>query len=92
MERKCCHEIFCRYAGFAGGTYATAAVYALTTENNTKPQRIFQGKLSEVNASVVESDRQIAGMIRSGEIDGIVVMSADPVKANQAVFDAAVEM
>ena len=69
-----------------------AAVYALTTENNTKPQRIFQGKLSEVNASVVESDRQIAGMIRSGEIDGIVVMSADPVKANQAVFDAAVEM
>ena len=69
-----------------------AAVYALTTENNTKPQRIFQGKLSEVNASVVESDRQIAGMIRRGEVDGIVVMSADPVKANQAVFDAAVEM
>lgn len=31
-------------------------------------------------------------MIRCGEIDGIVVMSADPVKANQAVFAAAVEM
>lgn len=69
-----------------------ASVYALTTENQQKPQRIFQGKLSEVNTSVVESDRQIAEMIRCGEIDGIVVMSADPVKANQAVFAAAVEM
>ncbi|EHH2340081.1 PTS sugar transporter [Salmonella enterica] len=69
-----------------------ASVYALTTENQQKPQRIFQGKLSEVNTSVVESDRQIAEMIRRGEIDGIVVMSADPVKANQAVFAAAVEM
>lgn len=63
-----------------------ASVYALTTENQQKPQRIFQGKLSEVNTSVVESDRQIAEMIRRGEIDGIVVMSADPVKANQAVL------
>ncbi|EAS3208920.1 PTS sugar transporter [Salmonella enterica] len=69
-----------------------ASVYALTTENQQKPQRIFQGKLSEVNTSVVESDRRIAEMIRRGEIDGIVVMSADPVKANQAVFAAAVEM
>lgn len=69
-----------------------ASVYALTTENQQKPQRIFQGKLSEINTSVVESDRQIAEMIRRGEIDGIVVMSADPVKANQAVFAAAVEM
>ncbi|ESJ31356.1 hypothetical protein CFSAN001091_13561, partial [Salmonella enterica subsp. enterica serovar Nchanga str. CFSAN001091] len=69
-----------------------ASVYALTTENQQKPQRIFQGKLSEVNTSVVERDRQIAEMIRRGEIDGIVVMSADPVKANQAVFAAAVEM
>ncbi|ECI0413806.1 PTS sugar transporter [Salmonella enterica subsp. salamae] len=79
-----------------------ASIYALTTENQQKPtktnknkqkpQRIFQGKLSEVNTSVVESDRRIAEMIRRGEIDGIVVMSADPVKANQAVFAAAVEI
>lgn len=58
----------------------------------TKPQRIFKGKLSEVNDSVVESDFRIAEMIRNGEIDGIIVMSADPVKANRAVFAAAVEM
>jgi hypothetical protein len=45
-----------------------------------------------VNDSVVESDRQIAEMIRSGAIDGIVVMSADPGKANHEVFTAAVEM
>lgn len=31
-------------------------------------------------------------MIRRGEIDGIVVMSADPANANQAAFAAAVEM
>ena len=72
--------------------HTPASVYALTTENQQKPQRIFQGKLSEVNASVVESDRQIAEMIRSGAIDGIVVMSADPGKANHEVFTAAVEM
>lgn len=36
-----------------------------------------------MNDSVVESDCRIAEMIRNGEIDGIIVMSADPVKANQ---------
>ena len=76
----------------AAKPHTPASVFALTTENQQKPQRIFQGKLSEVNDSVVESDFRIAEMIRNGEIDGIIVMSADPVKANQAVFAAAVEM
>ncbi len=42
-----------------------ASVYALTTENQQKPQRIFQGKLSEVNTPVAESDRRTTSRTRA---------------------------
>lgn len=68
-----------------------AGVYTLKDGSGTKPKRTFEGKLSDVNAAVKETDAEIAESIRSGNIHGLIVMSADPGKANREVFRAAAE-
>ncbi|PKH24785.1 PTS sugar transporter [Enterobacterales bacterium CwR94] len=66
-----------------------ATLYTLNAEVIT---RTFTGTLAEVNSEVAALDKAIADQIRAGEIDGLVVMSADPVNANQQVVAAAAEM
>ena len=55
-----------------------AAVYSITAEDQDQPRISFQGQLSEVNDAVKSSDAAIAAQIRAGDIDGIIIMSADP--------------
>lgn len=68
-----------------------ATVYTVTEPEHARPERSFTGKLSEVNDAVKDTDLHIAQLMREGEIDGLVVMSADPDRANLEVFKAAVE-
>lgn len=67
-----------------------AALYCLEGHDKM-PRRTFEGTLAGVNAAVKDIDEQIARQITQGNIDGLVVMSADPLASNQAVFNAAVE-
>ncbi|CFQ42923.1 putative phosphotransferase system protein [Yersinia frederiksenii] len=69
----------------------TAAVYSITAEDDDKPRISFQGKLSEVNDAVKSSDAAIAAQIRAGDIDGIIIMSADPDRSNKEAILAAIE-
>lgn len=47
--------------------------------------------LAEVNEMSAESDRKLAALIRSGEIDGIMLMSCDPKGVNKEAVAAAAE-
>jgi len=68
-----------------------AAVYTLSAGADSEPERTFKGTLADVNEAVKETDKAIAEQIRSGDIHGLIVMSADSQQANQEVFAAAVE-
>ncbi|WP_313570176.1 PTS sugar transporter [Pantoea piersonii] len=68
-----------------------ASVYTLPDGSGSKPKRTFDGKLSEVNDAMKDTDAAIASEIRSGNIHGLIVMSADPGNANREVFRAAAE-
>lgn len=51
---------------------------------------ISEGPLAQVNEAGATSDAQIAHQIEAGEIDGLILMSADPTGANNAAVTAAV--
>lgn len=66
------------------------AIYAWD-EQVHQPVTVFNGDLKDANREAKPYDEKIAKMIQAGEIDGLIVMSADPEKANNEVFKAAVE-
>lgn len=49
-------------------------------------------QLSAINTFAAEHDRQIAALIRSKQVDGIIIMSGDPKSANKEAIAAAAEM
>lgn len=50
-----------------------------------------EGTLSQINKAAVSIDEQIAEMIRAGEIDGVMFVSAEPDKINHQSFQAAID-
>ncbi|RYL97418.1 PTS sugar transporter [Sporolactobacillus sp. THM7-7] len=67
-----------------------AVLYGIKSERR-QLGKIFSGSLKKANEKAALLDRSLAQKIRSGEVDGLVVMSADPEKVNKEVVDAAVE-
>ncbi|WP_167133432.1 PTS sugar transporter [Paramicrobacterium chengjingii] len=53
------------------------------------PTVIVRGTLSEVNTAAREMDAAIANQVSAGEIDGLIVMSADPDDTNERTMVAA---
>ena len=63
----------------------------LWTWNGSELEVSFNGTLQEVNEAAVEEDKRIAGLIAAGEVDGLILFSADPEKANLQTVEAAVK-
>lgn len=53
------------------------------------PYVIERGSLADVNVLARENDERIAAKVRSGEIDGLIVMSHDPRDTNSKTIEAA---
>jgi len=68
-----------------------AALYYWDKENS-KVATSDTAYLSEINALAAEHDRQIAALIRSKQVDGVIIMSGDPEQANAEAIKAAAEM
>ncbi len=60
-------------------------------ENDELIASVMQA-LSEINNLAHKSDELLAGMIMTGEIDGLILMSCDPEGANKMALKAAVTM
>ena len=63
----------------------------LWTWNGSEPALIFQGTLAEVNKKAAEEDAAIAEKIAAGQVDGAILVSADPKGANAKAFAAAAQ-
>jgi len=66
-----------------------ARLYGLA--DGATPVAIFEGELSAVNDAAKAVDAHIAEEIRAGNIQGLIVMSAEPGGVNQQVIKAAAE-
>lgn len=64
-----------------------ASVWVLEDGN---PTSVFSGTLEEANKAAGDSVNAMAQAIQGGEIDGLILVSADPKGANKPVLDAAV--
>jgi fructose-specific phosphotransferase system IIC component len=53
------------------------------------PKEIFRGSLAEVNEKAKEENQKLGESIRSGEVNGVILVSADPKNVNKPVIDAA---
>ncbi|OPA79210.1 PTS sugar transporter [Paenibacillus selenitireducens] len=69
----------------------TAAVLYRWDAGEMRLTKMYEGPLKETNQAAMVLDTEIAGQIQAGQIDGIIVMSADPNQANQQAMIAAVE-
>lgn len=67
---------------------ANASLFALI---DGKPSPAKTGPLFEINEAAKAADAALAEEIRAGQIDGIVLLSADPGDVNQASLAAAAE-
>ncbi|QPL05750.1 MULTISPECIES: PTS sugar transporter [Actinomyces] len=56
-----------------------------------EPVVVTSGPLAEVNNAARKADQEIARRIRAGEIDGLILMSADPTDTNSDAVAAAAE-
>ncbi|MFI0465949.1 hypothetical protein ACH347_17895 [Saccharopolyspora sp. 5N102] len=56
------------------------------------PAPALQGSLGEVNEAAAGHDERLAQSLRSGEIDGLILVSADPSGANGQAVAAAAEV
>lgn len=63
-----------------------AELYVLENDNVTT---IVRDELKEVNEQAKERDKKIAERIRNGEIDGLILVSADPKNTNKHAIEAA---
>lgn len=68
--------------------HTKAALYTLI---KNKPESIFRGSLEETNKEAERLDEEIAKKIKSGIIDGLILMSVQPEGANKQAILAAVE-
>lgn len=68
---------------------STPAVLYSWSISQEAPIIITEGTLREVNEAAQRLDREIAEQIELGEIEGLIVMSADPVNINLHTFEAA---
>ncbi|MWV46351.1 PTS sugar transporter [Paenibacillus sp. HJL G12] len=69
----------------------TAAVLYEWSPEESRLMKRAKGSLKEVNQAAAEMDMQMADLIRSEQIDGLIVMSADPEEANRLTIEAAAE-
>ena len=69
-------------------TSTPASLYFLEGEH---PRIVAEATLAEINAAAVSYDAKIAGDIRAGKIDGLILMSVDPNGANKQAIAAAIE-
>ena len=67
---------------------APATLYALV---DGQVSDVEHGSLKEMNEAAKAYDERLAGLIRSGEIDGIVILSCDPKGVNNKALTAASE-
>ncbi len=54
-----------------------------------QPAVVAEGPLAEINVVARECDAELAERVRAGEIDGLILMSADPTDTNSATIKAA---
>ena len=64
---------------------------ALWVLQDGKPAVVFNGTLAEVNEQAKAPLAELAAGIRAGQVDGLVLVSADPQGADQEVLAAAAE-
>ncbi|EHB65779.1 hypothetical protein [Paenibacillus lactis] len=64
-----------------------AALYSWSSSQGA-PVIIAEGTLQQVNQAAERLDREIAEQIELGEIDGVIVMSADPEGSNRHAVEA----
>ena len=64
---------------------------ALWTLGSGTPERAITGTLAEVNEAARAHDERVAELVRSGEVDGLVLVSADPDDTNSPAVAAAAE-
>lgn len=69
----------------------TRAVLYSWNVSQQQPVVMFEGTLREVNEAAERLDLEIAEQIELGEIDGLIVMSADPKGCNRNAIAAAVK-
>jgi fructose-specific phosphotransferase system IIC component len=70
----------------------TRAVLYSWDESTKEPAIIAVGTIGEVNEAAALLDTEIAAKINNGEIDSLILMSADPNGANQLAVEAAANM
>jgi fructose-specific phosphotransferase system IIC component len=62
---------------------------AVWTQTETGPGTIYTGSLADANLKTIEENQKIASAIENGEVDGLVMVSADPKGTNSATIRAA---
>lgn len=73
------------------GISADTSAQLWTVSDDGVPFAYVEGTLDEVNAAVRGQDAILADRIRAGEIDGLIIMSADPADVNAQALAAAAE-
>ena len=68
-----------------------AASAALWLLKNDGPQAVATGSLADINTRAEAEDRKLADAIGRGDVDGIVLISADAAGTNKASVTAAIE-
>lgn len=68
---------------------AKARLWTLDAKNSVSPSE--EMKLSEINKLSEKNDEELAGLIREGKIDGIMLLSCDPKGVNNKALTAAAE-
>jgi fructose-specific phosphotransferase system IIC component len=65
---------------------------ALWVKSDSGVKSVFDGSLADANLQAVAEDKKIAEAIRKGEVDGLIMVSADPKTTNKESVKAAGEM
>lgn len=68
----------------------TASLYSWDPAE-LRVNKVFEGLLNDTNLAAFDLDASIADLIRTGHIDGLIVMSTDPDNANKQAILAAAE-
>lgn len=74
------------------GINADTSAQLWTVSADGVPFAYVDGTLDEVNTAVREQDALLAEQIRAGEVDGLIIMSADPTDVNAQALTAAAEV
>ena len=84
---------FLQFVGASGSmdTISKDSPATLFGLEGTKVKELFSGTLEQVNQEAAKTDAELAQKIRAGEIDGMMLLSADPNGANNQAIVAAAE-